>query len=469
MSLRRRGVAVVASLSAAISAAAACAQVLGVEPGVLQPGGTDGGRDGTLDALPIEAASAVDGAADVIGEDSGSPVVGDDATSPVEASSGDAADAADDVHDATPCDPADSDATTGGFSAWYPVGDAIFSSGTSLTGLSPAPGEIAFYGTRRDGIVVMSRASAPFGPAAWSVWSAITTDTTTFADGVPVAAVARGGGRTDVFVVRGDGVLLSTTAGSDQPWSVVGDGAPGLLSQRIGLVLSGSGAATLHVLGASSGAIYETSQTSDGGFSAWQRVGIEDGGTRFASSAPVAVVARSVVSMNAFGVGTDGLAYVASRTLAPLDTGWSEWSALESNTFAPATVLTASSHNASEFDLFAVNPQGTPSAILHNENWPDGGWVGWFELGGQVLDGTHVVAVTSMDLYVIDPTSEVLTLPFEQASFRWAPEGWMPISACGHLVAATSIEAVRGEGTAIELAAVDTSGRVFVTDRPDSP
>jgi hypothetical protein len=366
------------------------------------------------------------------------------------------------------CDGSAFDAATGGFSPWYPVGSARLPGGARVTGVSPLAGEVEFFAVDRTGTVVFAEATAPFGAGAWQpTWMPVTSDPTTFPPGATVSAVVRGAGRVDLFAVRGDGAVVTTTNGlSGNKWEAVGGPSPTFAPQHVGVVTPQ--VPTVHVLAASGGAIYESTQSSEAGpYSAWQAVGLPDAAA-FPSDTSVAVVASNPVTIDAVARGNDGRIYRATRVLSPTDTGWTAWAALGNVLLSNSTMVTAASHAPTELDVFALNPGGTPSAILHNDDWPDGGWVGWFTLGGTALAGSRVVALSSMDLYVIDPSGEVMTRPFDQQSSMWAP-GWVPISPCGAVVAASSIEAVRGVGTATELAAVDATGQMFVADRASSP
>jgi hypothetical protein len=424
----------------------ACADILDVEAGILD----DAASDASVDADATTRDDAATAA------DTGEAMTGEGQS---DSGGGDAGEVG-----PTACDAGARDAATAGFAPWYALGGATFPADAAIAAVTPATAQVALYGTDTNGHVLGARAAAPFGQAGWTPWKPVTTAKPSLAPGAPVSAAAGASGEVDLFAVKG-GSVVTVTAGSNGDWTTLsaGSSSPAFAPQRIAVAHT---LTQLHLFAIAGGAVYEaTRQDAAADFSAWSAIGGADGGASPsfpATNSALAVVEQNATALDVIAPASDGRIYVVAR--APADPGWGPWVPLSGLTLSPGTAVGATSHIPGEYDVFTFGSTDNVMAIYHNASL-NGGFFGWFAVGTTVAEpGSPFVVTPTFDLFMIDLTGAVTTLPWDYATNSSA-QTWVAPAACGQQ--ATSLTAQWIPGLAMELVAVDPQGIVHVADRID--
>ena len=253
---------------------------------------------------------------------------------------------------------------------------------TAVAGVSSGPGRLDLFAVAAGGGIHTSfRGTAG---SAWAGWSAIAGAAAPAAPVADVAAVSASADRVDLFVVAGDGEVLTTarttSAGAWAGWSRIGmatDRAPAM--SVVNAVSTGPDRIDVFIV-ASDGGIYTAGRAgSAASWSEWARVGSASDAVPVLSV--VTAVSAAPGRIDLFVVAADGNVYTTARLAS--DGVWADWSkagaSLTPVLFPVKSAVTALSPQAGEVDLFAVAADG---GIYSCSRPGTGGWSSWARVGG---------------------------------------------------------------------------------------
>jgi hypothetical protein len=217
--------------------------------------------------------------------------------------------------------------------------------------------------------------------------------------------VARGG-NVDLYAVATDGRVYSAwwRGGPNwRGWSRIGSGvfAP---STPIAAVVR---EAEIHLFAVGTdGAVYSAWWQDGDDWHDWQPIG----SGVFPQMTPISVAVRGT-NIDLFGVGMDDVNSAVYSAPWREGEGWHDWQPIGSGLFAQLTPITAVARGTN-LDLFGVGTDGG----LYTAWWRAGAadWEGWNEVGGvHFSQKTHVAAVThddtDIDLFAVDPNGDART------------------------------------------------------------
>jgi hypothetical protein len=282
--------------------------------------------------------------------------------------------------------------------SWAKVGSTTFSQKTPI-GAVARGSKRDLYAVHDDGRVYSAWWRS--GPG-WHEWAPI--GHTPFPALTPVSVVARGGD-VDLFAVHDDGRVYSAwwRGGPDWGgWAPIGNGRFTQLTP-ISAVARGS---DLDLFGVGTdGGLYTAWWRDDG--SGWHDWTTMFGPGAFNQTTPIAAMTGDT-NLDLFGVGTDGAVYTAWWRH---DSGWHGLDPIGIGVFNQFTPIAAVARGTN-LDVFGV---GTDSGV-YTAWWRDGAasWDGWHDIGSvQFPQQTPVTAVThddtDVDLFAVDPNGRVLT------------------------------------------------------------
>ncbi len=260
------------------------------------------------------------------------------------------------------------------------IGGAGLPASSTLAGVSPASGRLDLFAVAQGGGVHTSFRAAPGG--TWANWSAVGGAGSSAAPVADLAAVSAVPDRIDLFVVAGDGQVLTTArptaGGAWLDWSRIGtttDRAPAM--SHIAAVSPALDRVDVFIV-ASDGGIYTTGRTGAAtSWSEWARVGAASDVVPPLS--PVAAVSTAPDRIDLFVVAADGVVYTTARVSD--DATWADWSAVEADPanarFPLKSAVTAVSLQGGEVDLFAVASDGG----VYNCTRAGGVWNAWSRIG----------------------------------------------------------------------------------------
>ena len=401
----------------------------------------------------------------------------DVARSPAEASGVDAM-APDAV---VPCD--EGDAATVGFDPWYTLPIALGDAGATVTFgvasniavVAPTAQSLALFTIDGSGNLLTSAAQAPFNAAAWTAWT-ILASSGTVSSGTPVTALQRAPGEVDIYAVAADGaivmlpgVLAVQPDAAPAAWVPVGSGAPGFAAQTVAAVASGASSVQVVAIG-NDGNVWECDgDGTPAGFSAW--IGLSANAQLPWLGAVTAITHGSPPGvLDAFAVGGQDFRIYDAKLDEGDDAGWEPWSPIGDpiTTFPKGSVASASRLSV-QIDIFVVGNDDGVWSNLRNDDEFGGVWYGWYSLGGQVATGAQITALAQtspsrIDVFVPAASGEIV-------SDWWTPttgwSQWQPLSAgCGRSpMDARQAEALYDGVGGTEVFAIDSNGVAWGAQR----
>jgi len=174
-------------------------------------------------------------------------------------------------------------------------------------------------------------------------------------------------------------------------------------------------------------------------------------------------VSRRPGSQDIFVVGTDGAPYTAARQAG--SPNWGGWWPLPAVSFPQGAKLPAVSRSADMLDVFGVDNSGNIITAAWAPGAPN--WGGWWPIsGGRTSPGGYVAPVSCdtnvIDLFTVGTDGNIYRTSWSPTSNGW--QAWTSLAAAGlRFAVGAPISAVSRSRGSIDIAAVDSAGRVFTT------
>jgi hypothetical protein len=256
---------------------------------------------------------------------------------------------------------------------WWRIGDVVFPQGARIDAVSRSVDHLDIFATDAGGRIVTAAWEPAFADG-WHGWWQIPGAHAQ--PGTPVTAVSRSADHLDVFVVGAEGGCMTAAWEPDFAdgwhgwWRIGGSDFPQ------GAYVTAVSRSTDHLdvfATDANGAVVTAAWEPSAGWQGWWQ--IQDG--RAQPGAPVTAVSRSTDHLDVFVVGTDSVTYTAAWEPGSAG-GWHGWWNLNGGVVEQGSYITAVSRRPDFMDVFVIGQDGR----AYTAAWSPGGpWGGWWPMG----------------------------------------------------------------------------------------
>jgi papain like protease len=300
----------------------------------------------------------------------------------------------------------------------------------------------------------------------WRDWWSILGGRGTSA--TPVAAVARGLDKLDLFVAGTDGKTYSAawdrhvTNGQWRGWWNILTGAIPV-GGTITAVSRDPDKLDIFLV-SNDGGIYTAAwdaNVASGQWRGWWRIS----SLVAKPGSPVAVVARDPDKLDIFVAGNDGRTYTAAWEAGVANGQWRGWWNILTGAIPAGGTITAVSRDPQKLDVFLVSNDGGVYTAAWDANVASGQWRGWWRiLNGVATPGSAVAAVArdphKLDVFIIGTDNGIYTAAWDANAANGDWRGWWRI-ATGVAAPGSGVTAVSRDANKLDVFVVGTDGAVW--------
>lgn len=301
----------------------------------------------------------------------------------------------------------------------------------SVTAVSRHPSKLDAFIVDSSGRTLTAATDDDFDHGPWRGWWEIQGGRAK--PGAPIACVNRGPSRLDIFVVGTDGGIY--TAAWDQNvanatwrgwWRIGNVTAP--QGSRIAAVARTPDNLDIFVVDGNGNVMSAAWQTGDTQWRGWWH--IQQGKAK--PGAYISVVSRATRKLDIFVVGADGYICTAAWDGAVANGAWRGWWRIVNGSAQSGAPVTAVSRDPNKLDVFVV---GTDSRI-YTAAWDaavaNGAWRGWWPIVGGVARQGSVISCSSrdpnkLDVMTVGTDGKLYTAAWDAAVANGAWRGWWRI------------------------------------------